>query len=169
MNKAKAVAVCGMAVALSVVIMLIGGYLGFGTYLSPMLAGMIIFPIGERFGKKYQFGFWAAVSFLSIILVPNIEQNLMFVFIFGLYPIIYPYFQKLPKVPRVVLKLIYFNILTLVLEAVIIKFFAPEAFDMPLIILLMVMGNIIFILYDFIVPRSKYLIDRYLGRFIGKD
>ena len=95
MRQSKTIASCGMAAALSVVVMIIGGILGLGMYASPMIAGFLLPPIGKKFGAKYEWTLWGAVSLLCFILVPNAEQNLMYLCFFGLYPLLYPHFEKL--------------------------------------------------------------------------
>ena len=84
---------CSMMAALSVVILLIGGILELGMYACPMIAGLCILMVGDCYGRKCQIMTWIAVSALSFMLVPNIEENLMYLGVFGVYPILYPYFQ----------------------------------------------------------------------------
>ena len=65
MKASKRIAVCGMTAALSVVVMIIGGVLGLGMYASPMIAGICLTPIGRKYGARYQWTLWAAVSLLQ--------------------------------------------------------------------------------------------------------
>ena len=97
MKQSKSIAVCGMLAALSIVMMLLGTLLEIGLYAAPMLAGLCLLPVGRRLGKKYQVLLWVAVSVLSLILVPNVEASLMYLCLFGCYPVIRPWFQRLPR------------------------------------------------------------------------
>ena len=75
MRKSNVIAHCGMMAALSIVVMILGAALGLGLYISPMIAGLCLVPIGQKFGEKYQWMLWAVVSLLCFILVPEIEQT----------------------------------------------------------------------------------------------
>lgn len=166
MKKAKVVAVCGIMAALSVVIMLLGAVLGLGIYLAPMIAGVCLLLIRRAYGVKYHVIVWAAVSILSFILVPEIEENLMFLCLFGLYPILYPYLQKVPKGLRIVVKLLYFNVVFIGVEALLIFVLVPEAIDTAFFVVLLLLGNVVFVCYDRVLPRAELLLDRYLGKLI---
>ena len=164
MRKSKVIATCGMTAALSVVIMIIGGVLGLGMYASPMIAGFCLMPIGQKYGAKYAWTLWAAVSLLSFILVPDIEENLMYFTFFGLYPLLWPHFEKLPKKLRWLVKLLYFNIVVVAVELLIMLVLVPESMGWAMNLILLLMGNFIFLCYDFLLPRSELLMQRYFGK-----
>ena len=163
MHSAKTIAVCSMMAALSVVIMILGGVLGLGMYASPMIAGFCIMYIGREHGAKYQWLVWAAVSLLSFILVPNAEENLMYLCFFGLYPILWPGFEKLSPKLRWVCKLLYFNLMIIAVEALVMLVLVPETMGAVMLITLLLMGNVIFLCYDFLIPRADVLFRKYLG------
>ena len=164
MKASKRIAVCGMTAALSVVVMIIGGVLGLGMYASPMIAGICLTPIDRKYGARYQWTLWAAVSLLSFILVPNAEQNLMYLCFFGLYPIVQPLFEKLPRKLGWVCKLLYFNVTVIAVEALVMLVLVPEVMGTAMLIVLLLMGNVIFVCYDFLLPRSDLLFRKYFGR-----
>lgn len=163
-QQSRRVAICAMTAAVGVVLMLLGSVLGLGTYVAPMFVGWCLLPIGKHYGVKYQTMLWIVISLLCAMLVPNIEQNLMFAFLFGWYPILRPKLQKLPKLPRFVLKLLAFNAIIVALEAVILTFFVPEAMEVWMAVLLLTMGNLTFLFYDFAFPVFELLSDYYLRR-----
>ncbi len=164
MKQSKLIAACGMTAALSVVIMFIGGVLGLGMYASPMIAGVCLIPIGRQFGRKYQVLLWLAVSILCFILVPGVEENLMYLTIFGAYPILYPSFQRLRPVMRWVCKLLFFNMVVIAVEALVVTLLVPEVLTPWMIALLLVLGNITFVLYDCLLPRAARLLHLRLSR-----
>ena len=164
MRQSKIIASCGMTAALSVVIMIIGGVLGLGMYASPMIAGFCLMPIWQKYGAKYAWTLWAAVSLLSFILVPDIEENLMYACLFGPYPILRPFLQAMKKLPRIILKFAYFNIVVVAIEALVTLLLVPEAMTMPLAIALLALGNITFVVYDFLIPRAEIILCHYLKR-----
>ena len=161
MKQSKIIATCGMMAALAIVIMIVGGFLGIGMYASPMFAGLSLVPIGEKFGKKYHICLWLAVSMLSFMLVPEVEQNLMFFGLFGWYPILYPTLQKLPKLLRVIVKLALFNGVVIAIEALVILVLVPEVLGAGILSVLLLMGNVIFLLYDLLIPKMNFLLRRF--------
>lgn len=168
MNQTKRIAACGMMTALSVVIMLLGGVLGIGMYASPMLAGFCLLPVGQKFGTRAQWLIWGAVSLLSFMLIPEPEQNLMYLALFGLYPILYPSFSRLPGAWKWLSKLLYFHAAAISVEMLVMLVLVPEAMSVPMIVLLLILGNAVFWMYDFLIPRSDLLFQKYFGKMNRK-
>ena len=164
----RTLAICGLTAALSLVLMLLGSFLGLGMYAVPMIVGLCLTVIGKKFGRRVHLLLWAAVGILSLILIPEVEQSLMFLLIFGLYPILYPYFQKRRLVLRILLKLLYFNTVVIALEYVVIMILAPEMMGPLLAAMLLLLGNLIFFCYDHLIPRAEPLMQRYLGKLYEK-
>ena len=98
------------------------------------------------------------------MLVPDMEENLMYITLFGLYPIIYPFFGRLPKKLRWVCKLVYFNVVIIAVEALVMLVLVPEVLDTGMVLLLLAMGNMTFLCYDFLLPRWEILFQRYFGK-----
>ena len=166
-RQSKQIAVCGITTALGVVFMSLGTFLELGMYLIPMLIGMFLASIGRAWGKKFQILLWLAIGLLCVILVPSPEQNLMFLGLFGWYPILRPTLQKLSKVLRIVVKFLIFNIIVIGLESLVILVLVPESLGTTLTILLLVLGNITFFVYDLAIPRFEILIANYLKKVIS--
>lgn len=152
--------------AFSVVILLLGAVLGLGIYASPMIAGICLLPIGRTCGTKYHVILWIAVSILSFIFVPDVEENLMYLCLFGLYPILYPRFQKIPKGLRIVAKLLFFNVVFIAVEVLVMLFLVPEAMGTVLMVVFLLLGNLMFLCYDFIIPRAEMLLGKYLKKIL---
>ena len=165
MRKSNMIAHCGMMAALSIVVMILGAALGLGLYISPMIGGLCLVPIGQKFGEKYQWMLWAVVSLLCFILVPEIEQNLMYLTLFGLYPILQPRFEQLPRGLKWPCKLLYFNLVVVAVEALIMLLLVPEAMTPWMAVIMLLLGNAIFLMYDYLVPRAHLLFRKYLGKF----
>lgn len=168
MKKTKAIALGGIMSAMCVVIMLLGAILGIGIYVAPMIAGICLIPTGEKYGAKYHALLWITVSVLSFLVVPDVEESMMFLALFGVYPIIYPYFQRLANPWRVIVKLVYFNAVIVAIEYLIITFFVPDTLTFPMAALLLGLGNFTFILYDRLIPRADRLLERNIGKLIRK-
>ena len=168
MKEARKIAYCGMMAALSIVIMVVGSIAGLGMYAGPMFAGLLMAPVGMRMGRKYHVLMWIVVSLLSFMLISNVEQNLMYLCLFGCYPILWPIFQRLKPGLRIAVKLVYFNVVVVALEALIMLVLVPESMGTGMAIALLLLGNLTFICYDFLVPRADILIRKLLGRINKK-
>lgn len=167
--QSKRIAECGMICALCVVIMIVGAVIGVGLYASPMFAGLFLIPLGRKYGRKYHLALWLAVSIISILTVAEAEQNLMFLCFFGCYPILQPYFHKIQRKPlRVAAKFAYFNIVVLLVEMLVMYVLAPEAMNVWMLLAFMLMFNVTFVCYDFIIPRFEILLNKYVGKRKGK-
>lgn len=163
-HQSRKMALCSMTAALGVVVLLLGSVLGLGMYVGPLLVGMCLIPIGKEYGTKYQLMLWIVISILSFILVPNPEENLMFAGLFGWYPALYPKLEKLPRIPRLIVKLLLFNVIVISLEALVILILVPEILDGPMIAMLLLMGNVMFLLYDRVIPNFDLIAKRYLKK-----
>jgi len=86
----KRMALCAMVAALCVVLMLLGAVLELGMYACPLLAGLCLIPVGQKYGRKYHILVYVVSGLLCFLFVPNIEENLLFVGLLGWYPIVRP-------------------------------------------------------------------------------
>lgn len=157
---AKRMAVCSMLAALTVVLMLLGAIGEVGMYACPLLAGLCFIPVGQRYGRKYQWTLFAASALLCLMLVPSMEENLMFIGFFGWYPILRPTLDRLPGGIRWIVKLLVFNISVICVEWLVMSVLAPEAVEEPLLWVLLIMGNLVFWLYDRKMPLMELFLDR---------
>lgn len=158
----KRMAACAMMAALCVVLMVLGAVLELGMYACPLLAGLCFIPIGQKYGRKYHLILFVATALLSFFLVPNIEENLIFAGLFGWYPILRPVLQKLPGVLRWLVKLAVFNGVVVAIEWLVMTVLAPEAMADVMLWVLLALGNVTFIAYDFLIPR----LDALMGRIV---
>lgn len=164
----KRIALGGVMAALSVVILLLGAVLGLGIYLAPMVAGMILMPVGRSFGGKFHAMLWGVVSVLAFMLVPEIEENLMYLCLFGCYPILYPKLERLAKEIRIVVKLLLFNGVFLAVELLVMWVLVPQTVEMEYLAVLLLLGNLMFLCYDRALPVAAFLMERYLGKLLKK-
>lgn len=162
----RRIAVCAMTAAVGVVLMLLGSFMGLGMYMAPIFVGWCLMPVGQKYGVRYQTMLWLVIGLLSLLLVSDMEQNLMFVGFFGWYPIIRAKLQKLPRVLRLCLKLLLFNVVIVALESVVLMFLVPEALEAWLAILLLAVGNLTFLFYDYAFPVFELLAEHYLKRLL---
>lgn len=111
------IAFCGLIVALSVTLMLAGGLIPVATYCAPLYAGILLLPILMEYGKKTAWTGYAAITLVSLMLCPDKEAAIFFLF-FGHYPVLKCELDRVRSKPlRLALKLLVYNGLFCVMYA----------------------------------------------------
>ena len=82
---------CGLALAMMFFLSMVPSF----EYISPAVAGVLIWVVRERLGIKYGLVSYFAVGLLGILFTPNYEASMMFIFLLGYYPIIRQYIMKI--------------------------------------------------------------------------
>jgi len=160
--RTKTIALCGVSSAIAAAVMLVGSIGGVGMYAAPMLAGILLCPVGLQAGRRVQLLAYICVSVLSAMLIGDYEQVLMFVCVFGWYPAARPLLEKVPEKLRLAAKLLALNIPAVGAEWLVMKVLAPETESTWLLVALWLMGNAVFILYDRLLPRAEMLLAKRL-------
>ncbi len=150
------IALCGMIGALSVTVMLMGYIFPFATYASPAVAAWLLMPIVYEYRQKTAFTLYMAVSFLTLMLVPEQEQAFMFIFVFGLYAVLKFSIDKIKAKPvRFMVKLVYANASIALVYAMLLIIFPVAAlinefkgYTAGFMLLLVAMMNLVFIMFD---------------------
>ena len=162
-TKTRVLALGAILSALAVVVMMLGGLIPAATFCCPMLAGFLTIPILCECGAGMALCAWAAISILSCLLGPDKEAAAIYLFL-GWYPVLRPKLEKLRQPLRFLLKLLIFNcavfaVYSLLLFVLGLESLRAEFSDMGKIMLLvtLVLGNGIFILFDFVLPRLELL------------
>ncbi len=147
-----------MLCALSVVVLALGSIISALDLTMVAIASIFVFFAVIEMGSPYQFLIYGVTSILSLLLLPDKYSAFLYFIFGGIYPILKRVFEKLPTALGWVLKALYFNA---VLAAMI--FGAKYLFGVDeeeLTIVLFVMGNAAFFLYDLAMTK---LITLYLA------
>ena len=162
-GKSAQVALCGLLGALAVVIMLLGGIIPVATYCCPMLAALLMVPVLYECGGRMALAWYGAVALLSCLFAPDKEAAAVYVFL-GWYPIIRSKLRQLPGFLRTALKLVIFNVAVFAMYALLLFVLKADAireefFGMgtPLLIVLLVLGNVTFLMFDLLLPKMELL------------
>lgn len=158
------VAMCGMAVALSVVIMTLGGVIPAAVYAIPLLCGLILLPISIEFGKPAAWATYAATALLALILGFDKEAAFFYLFI-GYYPIVKWSFDRIHSKPvRIVSKLALFTGSVVLMYALLNLLFPLEAFMQEfkemgvwMLIGLLIIYDISMFLYDRLLFAALFI------------
>ena len=169
MKKTGKTAVGGILTALSVAAMFLTAVLPFFTYILPIAAGILMIVAVREFGRFWSAGIFAAVSALSFLVVVDKEAALMYTAFFGYYPIIKENLERLPKALGVVLKFLIFNVAVTTAYFLLLKLFGVPAeefgeFGKYTVYILLGLGNVVFVLYDFLLAKLTLLYTRRLQK-----
>ena len=169
MMKSKQMALCGLLTALAVVLMILAGAMGIGTFAGPVLAMAALLPVLEEYGPKAAAITYAAAAILGLLLVPEPELAMVYA-AFGWYPILRPRLDRLlPSRPlRMLVKLALSTAVILLLYGVLLRLLgmtadllgASSLFNLTLL----VMGDVIFLLTDRALERLAVLWHRNLRK-----
>ena len=150
MRPAKKLALSAMATALGSVLMAVGAVWELVDMSLAAIASFLVVIILIEVGSPYPWLVWLSTSLITFLLFPSSTVWLMY-FVFGVFPILKYYIEKLNRPFWFVLKLIYVNA-----SIIGLLFFVELIFGIPLfatesIILkavLYVVLNVAFFAYD---------------------
>ena len=104
------VALGGIVSALCLVTMFLAGVLPALYLVLPMIAGVLMMIIAEEVSRCWALLTYISVSILSLLITFDKEAALIFIMLFGHYPILRMYIDKLPlKLLRWIVKFAVFN------------------------------------------------------------
>ena len=151
MRQTKKITVSAITVALSVVFMVLGALFSIVDLTVCALASLLVAFIYIEIGSPYTFLVWICTSLCTALLFPGSAVWVEYLLIFGIYPILKAYIERLPRVFWIFLKLLYINaaiwIFVILSELITgIKFFDGVGFLINAA--LYVLMNIAFVAYD---------------------
>ena len=163
-RQSYAIAFCALMTALGTALMTAGGWIPIATYCSPLLAGVLLLPVLEEFGRREAWMVWAATMALSLMLSVDKEAAAMYLFV-GYYPILKPSFDRLrPWLVSLGAKLALFTLALAAMYALLLYVFQLDVVleDMESLgfwanVLLDGMLVVIMLLYDFVLGRLRLL------------
>lgn len=171
MNRSsRRMAVSGMMVALGTAVMLLGGVIPLATFCCPALAGLVLLPVALDCGRGHALSAWLATGALSLILCPDKEAALLFMFL-GWYPVMkWPIEQRLRSPwPRRLVKLALWNACIAAMYALIFYVLRLDQImadyrDMTRAMLMatLLLGNFTLAVYDILLTRVAVI---YIRRF----
>ena len=177
-RQSSSIALGGVFSALCLVLMFMTGMVPFATYMLPALAGAMLCAVVVENGAKVALMVYASVSILSLFIVPDREASMIFICFFGYYPILKEQLERIPRrVVEFVLKFALFNVAIvggyLVLSFITgIPLLSEEMFGefgRYTALVMLVLGNGVFALYDMALTRYLSLYIRWFRpRFLRK-
>ncbi len=158
-NRTYTLAFSAVIAALSLVFMFITTFIPVGTYALPCIAGAMLAAVVIESGYISAALVYIVVSLLSFLLVGDKEAVLYYTAFLGFYPILKGLFERIKiKVLQYTLKFLTFNICiaTAFFIGLFVLSIPKESFELfgiylPWVFLLL--GNIVFIVYDLCLTR----------------
>lgn len=157
-----------MLVALGVVFMLLGAVVDVLDLSVCALASLLVVFAYLEIGSPYTWLVWMCTSVISFIIFPGKALWIEYLLIFGIYPLLKAYIERLPRKFWLIVKLVYANAVIFLLS-----YFVKLIFKMPLVEseipwmvpVMYVLMNVAFVAYDlFITVMVRF----YLGKFRNK-
>lgn len=171
MNKVSyRVALGGVVSSLCIFSMFLTGVMPFLYLTLPMIAGALMTIIVVEVNKSWAFLTYAAVSLLSIFVSPNKEAAIIFILLFGYYPIIKDSIEKLRfRLIRVMIKFILFNIIAVIDYQITLYILGVSdmaddfaTFGKYGIYIFWIFCNFVFFIYDYALTGCVELYIKYL-------
>ena len=160
-GKSTEIALCGMMTALAVVILCLGGLIPAATFCCPVLSSLVLLPVMQRWGRRDAVLVWAASAILGLLLGPDKEAAALYAAL-GYYPAIRAGLDRKRPALRWALKLLLFNGATIALYALLIFVMGLDALveeyqatSTALLIATLALGNVVFVIYDFLLKRLE--------------
>lgn len=159
--KSRSLALSGVLTALAVTLLCLGGVIPAAVLCAPILAMTVLLPVLEELGPKAAWTAYAAAAILGLLLAPNRETALVYLF-YGWYPILRPKIAALPSRPlRLAARLAVCSAAALLLYGLVLRLMGLTADLMESTwlfnLLLLAMGNVVFLLTDATLARLTNL------------
>ncbi len=159
MKTSVKVSLGGVVAALSLVLMLLTSIIPFGTYAFPAFAGILLVLLVFNLGYTYAFAVYFVTAALSFLLVTDKEAALYYALFLGFYPILKGVIERIPSKPvQYIVKLALFNVCMIAAFYIGITLLSipKESFNLFGVYLpwvFLILGNIVFIIYDLCITR----------------
>ena len=157
-TESRRIAVGGMMAALAVVLMAMGGMIPVATYVIPMLCMFLLRFVYGSCGRRIAWAWYGAVALLGLLFCPDKEAAAVFAAL-GYYPIVKPKLDK-ARLPWL-WKGLLFNGTVLILYWLLLNLFGLqqvvqdfEEIGTIMTVILLVMGNLVFLLIDILLGRK---------------
>ena len=165
--KTRQLALCSLFCALAVVLLSMGGVIPFALFCAPILASLLLIPVMAECSPRYAWTWFFATALLALMVAPEKETVSLFCFL-GYYPLLQPKLQALPsRLLRVVTKLLFVSLAVAADYALLLFVFQLQsvveefkATGTALLLLTLLMGLVLFFLYDRIVWNFRLLYRR---------
>ena len=169
MSQTKKITLSALLVALGTTFMIIGAAIEVLDLTVCALASLLVVFVYLEIGSYFPWLVWLCTSLATALLYPGSVIWAEYLLVFGIYPLVKAYIERLPKWSWLLTKLAYINAviwsLFFICEKLIgIPFFEEESKIMTVVVYLLM--NVAFVMYDFfIVVMVRFYLDKLRPRF----
>lgn len=165
------VALGGIVSALCLVTMFLAGVLPALYLVLPMIAGVLMMIIAEEVSRCWALLTYISVGLLSMLITFDKEAALIFIMLFGHYPILRMYIDRLPvKLLRWIVKFAVFNICILAYFYTTVYIFGLQQlldefdeYGSHGAQIMLGIANIVFIMYDISLDSCRQIYEKRLA------
>lgn len=155
------IALGGIICALGIVVLMMTGVIPFATYSLPCIAGLLLVVVVVECGSKWAWICYAATSLLAVMITPDREAAIMYIALFGYYPMVKQQLEKrFSKGTEWICKMGLFNVAVIIAYWTAINLLGMGylmeemgEFGQYSLLVMLALGNVIFILYDIAMTR----------------
>ena len=168
MRETKKLTLSAILCALSVAVLSLGAFIETLDLSLTALTSLVIAFLYIEVGAPYTYLTWLVTSLLTFIIFPASAVWAEYLLIFGIYPILKGYVERLPRIFWLILKLLIFNAMFWLLFLFVTGLLGLPFFDddrMALKIAMYAISNVAFIVYDLFLTFCARV---YLGKFRDK-
>lgn len=160
MRTTKKITVSSMVVALGAIFLIIGSYISAVDLILEVIASLLAVFVYIEIGSPYTWLVWLATT-LTVAFLPNgISVAGMYLLVFGIYPILKAYIERTPRVIWWPIKLVYINVIIVILALAVRLITGASMFTSELLIVnvaLWVLINVAFVAYDMFITVAVRL------------
>ena len=155
MKSTKKLTIAAITVALGTVIMSAGVMLEVVDLTMSAVASLLVVLIYIEMGSPYTWLVWIATSLTTAIMFFGSAVWVEYLLVFGSYPLIKAYIERLPRLLWLPIKLLYVNAVVLVLLFVVEGLLGIPVFEEGVgkwwKVALVVLANVAFVAYDLFI------------------
>lgn len=167
MKQNKKLILSSIVAALSLFLMIIAGIIPIGTYAIPVVASLLYIVLVKEIGYGWAVMAYAVTSIMSLILCADKETAINFILFFGYYPILKMQLEKIHLLAlKIIIKLTIFNaamiaVFYIATFILMIPASAYTVFGLYIPWIILAVGNVVFIIYDYALTGLTKQYDRY--------
>lgn len=171
-EKVRMIALCGVFSGMELAIIYLSSIFQMLDLTIAALTVAFTLVLLAEYGKKPTFSVYAAVSILSLLIVPNKFTPICYVLLFGIYPIVKPYFDRTGKVLSLIFKFAAFNAVYMIIYAVSVRFLLLDdiaGIGSGMFFVTIGLGNLAFFIFDYLLTVIMKLYTLKLRKKLGFD
>ena len=164
MKQTKKLTLCAVLVALGAAVMIIGAVIDVLDLTVCAFASLLMVFVYLEIGSPYTYLVWICTTLSTAIMYSASILWVEYFFVFGIYPILKGYFERLPRPFWLVVKLAFINAVIALIYLICELLFSIPFFNEGSLIMnavLCVLINVAFVAYDmFITVMVKFYVGK---------